>query len=121
MNEQIGTYFKRGEFACQGQNCCSGSAPVVPELIERLDALREIIGPIHINSGFRCHTHNRSIRSNDTSQHPKGTAADIRRDGRNVGAMADAARTAGFRGIGTYSWGIHVDVRQGESRMWNGA
>lgn len=121
MNDQIGTYFKRDEFACQGQNCCGGSAPVVPELIERLDALRKIIGPIHINSGFRCYTHNRSIGSSDTSRHPKGLAADIPADGRSINYMVQAAKTVGFRGIGTYPWGIHVDVRQSELRMWNGA
>jgi uncharacterized protein YcbK (DUF882 family) len=112
--EKVGKYFRRREFACRGENCCGHSAPIARELVECLDTLREAIGPIHLNSGYRCHTHNRSIGSKDTSQHPKGTAADIRHDGRNIETMAEAAKTAGFRGIGTYDWGIHVDVRDGK-------
>ena len=112
--EYVGNYFRRGEFACRGENCCGHSAPVNGELVECLDALREAIGSINLTCGYRCYVHNESIGSKSTSQHPKGLAADIRHDDRDIDEMAKAAKDAGFRGIGTYTWGIHVDVRAGE-------
>jgi len=72
MPEKIGKYFSRHEFACQGSACCDNSAPVTKELVMKLDSLREKIGPIVLTSAYRCLVHNRTVGSNDKSQHPKG-------------------------------------------------
>ena len=44
--------------------------------IKRLDELREKVGPIQINSGFRCLTHNKNVGGHKNSWHTKGTASD---------------------------------------------
>lgn len=45
--------------------------------LEILEPLREVLGPIHINSGFRSLAVNTAIGGSKTSQHMKGQAADI--------------------------------------------
>lgn len=129
--EKLSQHFARHEFACQDGECrhCGGSAPVDSRLIEVLEVARARIGkPFVINSGFRCLVWNRTPRerggpgSHDKSQHPRGTAADIRAiDGMTIGALADVLGDALVEvlggeggGIGKYNWGVHVDVRKGQ-------
>jgi uncharacterized protein YcbK (DUF882 family) len=54
------------------------------------------------------------VVTNDTSQHVRGTAADIRVAGVGVDTLARAARELGARGVGTYYQHnfVHVDVRE---------
>ena len=49
------------------------------ELVDHvLDPLREAWGgPIHVNSGYRCHELNRLVGGTPYSQHQRGEAADI--------------------------------------------
>ena len=42
-----------------------------------LDPLREKVGAIRVNSGYRTPAHNKQIGGSPTSQHCKGEAADI--------------------------------------------
>jgi zinc D-Ala-D-Ala carboxypeptidase len=44
---------------------------------EVLQPIRETFGSTNINSGFRCLTLNRALKSSDKSQHTKGEAADV--------------------------------------------
>ena len=47
-------------------------------LVEKiLDPLREKVGSIRINSGYRTPEHNKEVGGSPTSQHCKGEAADI--------------------------------------------
>ena len=114
--ERLSEHFVRSEFACkcaqQGKNYCGGSAPINYELVDRLEDLRYILGgPLRITSGFRCLQHNRDIGSYPGSQHPKGNAADIAADGRDVDEMHRLAKPL-FSFVKSYPWGIHVDVRR---------
>jgi zinc D-Ala-D-Ala carboxypeptidase len=45
-------------------------------LAGRLEEVRDLLGPMHINSGYRCLALNRALGSQDTSQHLKCEAAD---------------------------------------------
>ena len=76
---RVGQNFWLYEFQCKGSNCgCNNAVKLDPELARRLQAMRTETGsPIIINSGYRCIVHNRAVGSTDTSQHPRGTAADI--------------------------------------------
>ena len=119
----ISKHFSRREFACKGQGCCGGSAPLDGRLITALEEFRSKVGiPIHVSSGFRCLTHNRRIGSADSSQHPRGYAADIVRiPGISIEEMAKAAESIeAFRqgGIGRYRNFLHLDVRQGTPARW---
>ncbi len=63
--------FNRSEFACKGTNCCGHSAPVQPELVSALQALRDQLNlPLSITSGFRCNRHNESVGGADRSFTP---------------------------------------------------
>ncbi len=117
MDDNLSTHFKRSEFACKGKSCCGHSAPISNDLIVALEAYRRSMGgkPLTINSGFRCLSHNRTVGSKDTSQHPKGNACDISAKGRDVREMATTASNF-FNKVISYSWGIHVDVRQQRER-----
>jgi len=108
--------FALAEFACR----CCGAVRVDPELVQKLQQLRDRIGkPIAITSGYRCPAHNRAVGGAAQSQHMYGAAADITVKGMAPATVADHAEAIGFGGIGRYSTFTHVDVRAGRAR-WNG-
>lgn len=126
MKKKLSAHFNRSEFACNGVNCCGGSAPIDAELIDALELLREYVGgPLHINCGFRCLTHNRTLGSQDDSQHPLGLAADVAvPDGFTVEQFAEIAEQVNAfadGGIGRYPTRgfIHVDVRHDGPVRWS--
>lgn len=51
--------------------------PVVQHTANCADAVREIVGPMRVNSLYRCLALNRLLGSKDTSQHLKGEAMDF--------------------------------------------
>jgi uncharacterized protein YcbK (DUF882 family) len=115
--------FNRSEFACKGEDCCNHSAPVHPDLIEALQALRDRIGkPLSITSGFRCNRHNTAIGGEDQSFHTLGMAADVAcPDGISPGQLAALAEGIDlFRegGIGIYPSWVHLDVRKNGKARW---
>ena len=125
MNEQLTKDFCRSEFACRGLDCCSASAPINIGLVLALQELRDLVGgPLHINSGFRCLTHNRALGSQDDSQHCLGNAADVEvPDGYGVDEFATLAETIpDFKngGIGRYfvRFFVHLDVRADGPARW---
>lgn len=119
--ERLSENFTRWEFRCRGKDCCGGSAPVDRRLVKGLQMLRDKLPEqfrakgLTLNCAFRCLTHNREIGSEDTSEHPKGRAADVATpDGMTVDQLAAIAEDVpefARGGIGKYDWGIHVDVR----------
>ena len=81
MRELLTNHFYRDEFGCKGKKCCGHSAPIDLFFVELLEFFRVLLGnkQLIVNSGFRCQTYNDTIpTSSPTSQHIKGTAADIR-------------------------------------------
>lgn len=115
--------FSRAEFACKGNGCCGGSAPVHPALIAGLQELREKVGAaLIVSSGFRCVTHNAKVGGAPESQHTLGMAADVLCPaGWSSERLANAAEMVDvFRlgGIGIYPGRIHVDVRANGPARW---
>ena len=117
-------YFKKSEFACKCGKYCNGYPTEIDmNMVKIADKIRAKIGkPITINSGLRCKTHNANVGGVSNSQHLYGNAADL---GCPAGCtptqMASIAEEimGNTGGIGTYSWGIHIDTRSTKSR-WNG-
>lgn len=118
-------YFKRPEFKCKcgGKYCNGYPVDIDMNMVKIADQIRAKIGkPITINSGLRCKTHNANVGGVSNSQHLLGKAADL-----GCPAGCTPARMASIAedimgdtgGIGTYSWGIHIDTRSAKSR-WNG-
>jgi len=115
--------FSRSEFACKGTTCCGHSAPVHPELISALQALRNQLNlPLSITSGFRCNRHNESVDGAARSFHTLGMAADVAcPDGLTAEDLARAAETIpAFQqgGIGIYPSWVHLDVRTTGKARW---
>ena len=80
--------------------------------------------PVIINSGYRNLDYNRNIGSKDTSQHVKGTAADIVIKDVSPDEVADAIEfliSTGMLkegGVGRYNSFTHYDIRGSRAR-WN--
>ena len=117
-------YFKKSEFACKCGRYCDGyPAEVDMTMVKYADAIRARLGvPVSVNSGLRCKQHNANVGGVSNSQHLYGGAADLGCPaGKTVAQMVAAAEAVmgDTGGIGTYSWGIHIDSRKTKSR-WNG-
>lgn len=83
-----------------------------------LQPLRDVIGPIHINSGYRCPELNKAIGGVPTSQHQKGEAADIRSDKFSAREICDAVINSDipfdqliFERKGSTEW-VHVSYKR---------
>ena len=117
-------YFKKSEFACKCGKYCNGyPVDIDMNMVKIADKIRARIGkPIPINSGLRCKIHNANVGGVSNSQHLLGNAADLGcPSGCTPAQMASIAEEiiGDTGGIGTYSWGIHIDTRSTKSR-WNG-
>ena len=118
-------YFTRAEFKCKcGGRFCNGyPVEIDMNMVKIADKIREKIGkPITVNSGLRCKTHNSNVGGVSNSQHLLGKAADLGcPSGCTPAQMASIADEimGDTGGIGTYSWGIHIDTRSIKAR-WNG-
>ena len=103
--------FSPEELACRG----TGRLLIVPEAMDRLQALRNKLGkPMIINSGYRSPEHNRAVGGAAGSKHMQGLAFDVRMDNHDPDAYIAAALAVGSRGIGTYPKQnfVHVDMRE---------
>lgn len=109
--------FKVKEFAC---NDGTDAILIDSELVEKLQIIREYFGkPVYINSAYRTKDYNKKVGGASNSQHLYGKAADIRIPGIAPNTIATFAKQIGFRGVGIYNWGCHVDTRINKS-YWNG-
>ena len=86
MNIKIAKYFSLAEMCASNTAKEKGikNQPTVTEVVNLtllctkvLDPLRKAMGPITINSGFRCAALNKAVGGVSNSQHCKGQAADI--------------------------------------------
>jgi len=97
----------------------------IKRLSDKLQALRNIVGPITINSAFRDAKHNKAVKGSSNSYHLQGLAADIKFNfkGRTRSALAKTFQEIGFTNVNFYFtqdrksfvW-IHVDI----GPTWNG-
>lgn len=73
--------FREEEFICKCGKCKEVPMHMKESLIllcQQLEKIRFYTGPIIINSGVRCTTHNKRVGGVPNSQHLQGKAADIR-------------------------------------------
>lgn len=118
--------FDREEFECtDGSEMPIDVQLNIAELAVQLEIIRSHFNaPIHINSAYRSLEYNRSIGSNDSSQHVSGRAADITVDGFTPDEVADAIEfliSTGLvkeGGLGRYNTFTHYDIR-GTRARWN--
>ena len=107
--------FSPAEIACRG----SGQLKLVPEALDRLQELRDLLGkPLIVRSAYRSPEHNRAVGGAKASKHMDGMAFDIAMANHDPVAFEVAAREVGFLGFGYYprSGFMHIDL--GPARSW---
>ena len=87
-------------------------AKMNPELIAKLDALRDACGFVfHINSAYRTADHNKKVGGVPGSAHELGQAVDISTvTGFQKFTLLKHAFTLGFTRVGIGSSFVHLDV-----------
>ncbi len=114
-SDKLTPYFRVREMTCK---CGCNQCEVSMELMELLDMIRERFGPIIVNSGFRCVTHNTAVGGSANSMHMQGKAADIWAQNATVDELADFAESLlpGTGAVIRYKNFVHVDVRKKKLR-----
>lgn len=101
------------EIRCRG----TGAVLIVPHAMDSLQAMRDIVGPMKINSAYRSPIYNAKIGGAPLSRHKFGDAFDVSLGNYSKEFLHRAAIKAGFTGFGlTYNSFIHVD--KGRARKW---
>ena len=117
---QLSKNFTSLEFDCHGKGCCS-TTMVDDKLVNYLQQIRDHFGKaVTINSGYRCAVHNASVGGASRSNHMDGEAADIKIKGITPLELAQYAESIGVKGIGVYSWGVHIDTRTSKYFWYDG-
>lgn len=92
------------------------------KLVDALEELRLMVGPVTVTSGYRCGPHNAKVGGEPNSQHRIGTAADVKVSGMSPAEVYQAARKIpAFRGFGVASTFVHLDVRESPAKWCYGA
>lgn len=117
-NIQLTKNFKLSEFACK--HC--GRIMIDMELINVLQKMRDRLGKINVEIGYRCPPFNEAVCKNDpkaskNSYHMYGKAADLHLNHPYNEALRTIAEECGALGVGLYDTFIHVDV--GSKRRWD--
>ena len=103
--------FKVVEFACKDG---SDFLKVDSSLVFMLQKIRENFNkPVVVNSGYRNAAYNKKVGGASRSQHIYGKAADICISGVDPLEIARYVENECelIKGIGLYTWGVHVDTR----------
>ena len=106
--------FTWDELECR---CGCGTAYITATALDKLQALRDLVGPLIINSAARCEYHNEAEGGAPNSYHlstgdEPSCAFDISLKGHDKQRLIEAAERVGFGGMGVnYSTFLHVDDR----------
>lgn len=122
-NKQLSKNFKLSEFDCKCSRC--SKVLLDTKLVELLQKIRDHFGAsVNVNSGYRCSAHNKEVGGSSSSNHVKGTAADIRVEGVDPIEVAKYAESIGIKRIGLYEGekeGNFVHIGSGSTKKyWKG-
>ena len=108
--------FDDSEFFCP----CCGESNISPALILKLQSLRDLVGkPIHITSGYRCHSYNKRVNGVINSPHLEGLAADLQVEGMTTTTLAILANRIKYLRLGIYPKHLHIDIKPANpSKYW---
>jgi hypothetical protein len=105
-DQQLSPHFKLSEMLDSGTGRSKGiSNEPTPEIVENLrklcnealEPIRALIGPMHVNSGYRADEINKAVGGSLTSAHSHGLAADIKPLKVSRKQMCDAITKAGLK------------------------
>lgn len=102
-------HFRPEELECK---CGCGLLIVETRLIDRLDAMRGMLGmPLVLTSFTRCPDHNKAVGGVEGSEHLSGEGADIKvLSSATRHKVLDAAYDEGFSRIGIAKTFIHLGI-----------
>lgn len=114
--EMITKNFSAEEMQCR--HC--GELRINFQFMELLQNIRDRYSkPMHVNSGYRCKTHNTAVGSKPSSYHRKGRAVDIPYSNGYEGyELVKYAIDCGMLGILIYEDFIHLDNRSFPYMHW---
>ena len=87
------------------------------EGMDALQAIRNVMGSLRVNSGHRCAFWNVKVGGAPLSEHRK-IAFDVHIGSYDRFELRDAAKNSGFKGLGYYFTFLHLDM--GRKRFWYG-
>lgn len=120
---QLTSNFKSTDFDCKCRESNCTTTLIDDNLVAGLEKLVQYVGPITINSGYRCEKHNADVSKTKNSYHVQGMAADLLTSKTTPANIAKYAEALGFKGIGLYESNdgnfVHVDTRASKS-FWYG-
>lgn len=124
-NVQLSKNFKVSELDCKCKDSTCDEVLIDTRLVEILQQIRDHFGvSVHVNSGYRCESHNAAVGGSKTSHHMRGMAADIRVKGVAPAEVAKYAESIGVKRIGLYEGdaeGNFVHIGSDErKRFWLG-
>ena len=122
---QITKNFSVSEMKCK---CGCDRCDMDEVFMEKLQLLRDKVGPLKISSAFRCPAHNQAESSSGPNgPHTTGKAADIACSGEKARTVHGEAYILGFKGLGVSQKGAHggrfihiddVDTQGDRPRPW---
>lgn len=92
----IGNFEVPREFACP----CCGQLNISRRVLDAAQRLRSLVmGPLIVNSGYRCKSHNVEVGGSPRSDHPRGLAFDVKCEHLEFGKFVGAARLLKMEGV----------------------
>ena len=117
---RLSEHFLVSEMDCN--HCGKYGETSSKELLTVLEDVRDRFGPVVVNSGVRCATHNANVGGASGSRHLVGNAdaADIVCPDASVKQVREylLSKYPNQYGIGTYSSFVHIDTRPGGPARW---
>ncbi len=90
--------------------------------MEKLQSMRDVIGPMTVTSGYRCPEHPEEKRKERPGAHGQGRAADIKvSSSKERFNVAMCGHGVGMVGVGVANGFVHVDdghAHAGRPAMW---
>ena len=116
MGDKLSKNFDREEFLCR-----CGAEGIDLALVEVLQKVRDEVGPMRINSAFRCPPCNNEVGGSESSSHLVGKAVDIHCDNSlKRYKLISNLIAQGVCRIGIRSDFIHCDIdeRKSQNVVW---
>ena len=117
--KQLTKNLNLSEIHCKGNGCCNKTL-FDTELAKLFQKMRNIAGPLTIESGYRCNWHNKQVGGANGSGHCKGMALDITHAQKSSKQLAILAELVGIKRIGIYdSKARMVHIGTGTKCHWH--
>lgn len=119
VKTQIAKSFNSSEFDCKCFNIDCDKTYIDMNHVAELQKLRDMWGPITINSAFRCAKHNKAVGGSTNSKHAKGIATDIVVRTKTPDQVHAILERVWKGGLGVYNTFVHIDSRPEGRARWD--